>query len=161
MPPPASRFQHFSTRRLEAVQRPGLLGHVRAVARVRHLIPRAEQAYSGRIRRLILFHRKRQTPEAMGAEETRLSLPRLAVEGRVAASTQSVGPCALSLLYRDVLGMEFTYVEGIERAKRPARVPVVFNRDEVKRPLAQLSGACGLIARLLYGQDCGLWRRCG
>lgn len=47
--------------------------------------------------------------------------------------------------------MELPYVEGIQRAKRPARVPVVFTRGEVERLLARLSGSYGLIAGLLYG----------
>ena len=87
----------------------------------------------------------------MGAEEIRLFLCHLAVEGRVAASTQNVALCALLFLYRDVLLVELPYVEGIERAKRPARVPVVFTRKEVDRLLARLSGTYGLIAGLLYG----------
>ena len=37
------------------------------------------------------------------------------------------------------------YVEGIERAKRPSCVPVVFTRNEVERLLARLSGTYGLI----------------
>jgi hypothetical protein len=34
-------------------------------------------------------------------------------------------------LYRDVLRVELPFVEGIERARRPARAPVVFTRQEV------------------------------
>lgn len=59
--------------------------------------------------------------------------------------------CALLFLYRDVLRVDLPYVEGIERAKRPARVPVVFTRQEVERLLARLSGPYSLIASLLYG----------
>ena len=132
------------------MHKPRLLDRVRAVARVRHLSLRTEQAYSDWIRRFILFHHKRH-PEEMGAEEIRLFLSHLAVEGRVSASTQNVALCALLFLYRDVLGMELPYVEGIMRAKRPTRVPVVFTRQEVERLLAQLSGTYALIAGLLYG----------
>ena len=64
------RFQHFSARRPAAIRRPKLLERVRAVAGVRHLSLRAEQAYSDRFRRFILSHGKRQ-PEGMGAEEIR------------------------------------------------------------------------------------------
>ncbi|MFL6257571.1 MAG: integron integrase [Pyrinomonadaceae bacterium] len=131
------------------MQKPKLLDRVRAVARVRHLSLRTEQAYSDWIRRFILFHRKRH-PEEMGAEEIRLFLSHLAVEGHVSASTQNVALCALLFLYRDVLGVELSYVEGIQRAKRPTRVPV-FTRKEVERLLTQLSGSYGLIVRLLYG----------
>ena len=101
------------------MDKPKLLDHVRAVARMRHLSLRTEQAYSDWIRRFILFHDKRH-PSEMGAEHIRLFLSHLAVEGRVAASTQNVALCALLFLYRDVLQVELPYVEGIERAKRPS-----------------------------------------
>ena len=132
------------------MQKPELLDRVRAAAGVRHLSSRTEQAYSDRIRRFILFHRKRH-PREMGAEEIRQSLAHLAVDGQVSASTQNVARCALLFLYRDVLGVELPSVEGIRRAKRPIRVPVVFTRREVERLLAQLSGPYGLFTRLLEG----------
>jgi hypothetical protein len=47
------------------MHKPKLLDRVRAVARVRHLSLRTEQAYSDWIRRFILFHRKRH-PDEMG-----------------------------------------------------------------------------------------------
>lgn len=144
------RFQQISIRHPEAMQKPKLLDSVRAVARVRHLSLRTEQAYSDWIRRFILFHKKRH-PEQMGAEEIRQFLSHLAVAGKVSASTQNVALCALLFLYRDVLQVELLYVEGIQRAKRPTRVPVVFTRQEVERLLVQLSGTYGLLVRLLYG----------
>lgn len=127
-----------------------LLDRVHAVARVRHLSLGTERAYSDWIRRFILFHRKRH-PEQMGVEEIRQFLSHLAVEGRVAASTQNVALCALLFLYRDVLGVELPYVDGIQRAKRPARIPVVFTRAEAAALLSHLSGTYKLIAGLLYG----------
>jgi integron integrase len=132
------------------MQQPKLLDRVRAVARLRHLSLRTEQAYSDWIRRFILFHKKRH-PEQMGAQEKRQFLSHLAVEGRVAASTQNVALCALLFLYRDVLQVELPYVEGIQRAKRPSRLPVVFARAEVLSLMSRLSSTYGLIAGLLYG----------
>lgn len=87
----------------------------------------------------------------MGAEVIRQLLSRLAVEGSVAASTQNVAPCAPISLYRDVLDVELPYVEGIERAKRPVRLPAVFSRQEVGAPPPRLPGVCKLIGGLLYG----------
>jgi integron integrase len=132
------------------MEKPKLLDRVRAAARLRHLSLRTEQAYSDWIRRFILFHSKRH-PSGMGADEIRQFLSHLAVAGRVSASTQNQALCALLFLYRDVLQVELPYVEGIERAKRPARVPVVFTRREVGILLAQLTGTHSLIASLLYG----------
>jgi integron integrase len=132
------------------MEKPKLFDRVRAVARVRHLSLRTEQAYSDWIRRYILFHRKRH-PEEMGTEEIRQFLSHLAVDGNVSASTQNVALCALLFLYHDVLGVELPYVEGIQRAKRPARLPVVFTRAEATALLSHLSGTYRLIAGLLYG----------
>ncbi|HEX8503694.1 MAG TPA: integron integrase [Pyrinomonadaceae bacterium] len=132
------------------MDKPKLRDRVHGVARLRHLSLGTEKAYSDWIRRFILFHRKRH-PSEMGAEEIRQFLSYLAVEGNVAASTQNVALCALLFLYRDVLGVELPYVEGIQRAKRPARVPVVFTRREVEGLLARLSGTYALMAGLLYG----------
>src|SRR5215207_1487003 len=148
--PARQRFQHFSARHPEAMQKPKLLDRVHAVARLRHLSLGTERAYWDWIRRFILFHQKRH-PEQMGAEEIRQFLSHLAVEGNVSASTQNVALCALLFLYRDVLQVDLPYVEGIERAKRPARVPVVFTRTEVSSLMSHLSGTYVLTAGLLYG----------
>jgi integron integrase len=130
--------------------KPKLFDCVHSVARLRHLSLGTERAYSGWIRRFILFHGKRH-PKEMGAGEIRQFLSHLAVESHVAASTQNVALCALLFLYRDVLQIELPYVDGIQRAKRPVRLPVVFTRREVKELLARLSGTYGLVAGLLYG----------
>jgi site-specific recombinase XerD len=118
---------------------PKLLDQVRAVARMRHLSLSTEGNYCNWIRRFILFHRNRQ-PAEMGVDEMRQFLAHLAVESYVAASTQNQALCALLFLYRDVLRTDLPYVEGIERARRPARAPVVFTRQEVDSLLAQLAG---------------------
>lgn len=132
------------------MNRPRLLDRVRATARLRHLSLRTEEAYADWIRRFILFHGKRH-PSEMGLDEIRQFLSHLAVERRIAASTQNQALCALLFLYRDVLQAELPYVEGIERAKRPARLPVVFTRREVESLLARLTGTYSLITSLLYG----------
>jgi integrase len=87
----------------------------------------------------------------MGADEVRQFLSHLAVEGRVSASTQNVALCALLFLYRDVLRVGLPDVEGVERAKRPARLPAVFTRAGVAGLLSHLSGTYKLMAGLLYG----------
>jgi integron integrase len=132
------------------MSKPKLLDCVHAVARMRHLSLGTGRAYSDWIKRFILFHKKRH-PKEMGTDEIRLFLSYLAVDGNVAASTQNVALCSLLFLYRDVLGVELPYVDGIQRAKRPARIPVVFTRAEAAALLSHLSGTYRLIAGLLYG----------
>lgn len=127
-----------------------LLDSVRAAIRLRHYSIRTEEAYVNVIRRFILFHGKRH-PAEMGVDEIRRYLSHLAVEDNVAASTQNVALAALLFLYKDVLGIELPRVEGVERAKRPQRVPTVLSVAEVHRVLAGLSGTHHLMASLLYG----------
>jgi integron integrase len=127
-----------------------LLDQMRLAIRLRHLSQRTEQAYISWSRRFILFHQKRH-PKEMGAEEIRAFLTHLAVNSRVAASTQNVALNALLFLYRHVLRQDFPPLNTLERAKRPHRVPTVFTREEVAAILAQLTGMHHLMACLLYG----------
>ncbi len=129
---------------------PTLLNQVRAAIRLRHYSIRTEESYVNNIRRFILYHGKRH-PREMGVAEIRQYLSHLATDNNVAASTQGVALNALLFLYREVLQIDLPLVEGVERAKRPKRVPVVLTQDEAKRVLAQLSGMHHLMASLLYG----------
>jgi integron integrase len=85
-----------------------------------------------------------------GAEVTRF-LTALAVEGRVAASTQNQALNALLFLYRIVLEQDLPWLDEVIRAQRPVHLPVVLTRDEVRRVLTRLEGPSRLIVLLLYG----------
>lgn len=87
----------------------------------------------------------------MGAPEITKFLSSLAVEGNVAASTQNQALSALLFLYRDVLEQDLPWLDDVVRAKRPARLPVVLTRDEVRTLLLQMHGVPRLMAMLLYG----------
>jgi integron integrase len=56
---------------------------------------------------------------------------------------------ALLFLYREVLEAPLAWLDGVERAKRPARVPTVLSK--VGALLAGMSGTKWLMASLLYG----------
>ena len=127
-----------------------LLDRVRDRIRLKHYSLRTEQAYCDWIRRFINFHGK-QHPSGLGAAEVEAFLTSLAVVGRVAASTQNQAKSALLFLHRQVLGAELPWLDGIEKAKAPMRLPVVLTRDEVSRVLARLDGVHRLIGSLLYG----------
>ena len=133
-----------------ALQQPRLLDQLRGKIRVKHYSIRTEHAYMDWVRRFILFHGKRH-PGEMGAKEVEAFLTWLAVEGNVAASTQNQAKSALLFLYREVLGSELPWLDGVESAKRGQRLPVVLTEDEVAALLDRMSGTTGLIARLLYG----------
>ena len=131
-------------------QPPRLLDQVRQSIRLKHFSLKTEKSYTHYIRDFILFHNKRH-PKEMGVDEIRAYLSHLATERHVAASTQNVALSALLFLYKQVLQIELPYINDIERAKQPERLPVVFTQDEVKQILAHLDGVHHLIASLLYG----------
>lgn len=131
-------------------EEPRLLTRVRGAIRVRHLSLRAEKAYLHWVRRYILFHGKRH-PAEMGEKEVNTFLTHLAVEKRISPSTQTQALCALLFLYRTVLERDLGELEGLVRAKRTRRLPVVLTQDEVRRVLAQLAGVDHLLLSLLYG----------
>jgi len=123
---------------------------VREVIRVRRYSIRTEQAYVQWIRRFILFQGLRH-PEEMGAPEVAEFLSHLVLERNVAPSTQNQALNALAFLYREVLKRELDDLEGVARARKPAKLPVVLGTEEVAALLGRLSGANGLLARLMYG----------
>lgn len=129
---------------------PKLLDQVRGKIRLKHYSIRTEQAYTDWIKRFILHFGKRH-PSELGAAEVEQFLTHLAVEGKVAASTQNQAKSALLFLYKEVLELELPWLDNVERAKTPKRLPVVLNRDEVHAILSRLSGTHWLIASLLYG----------
>ncbi|MGC8842112.1 MAG: tyrosine-type recombinase/integrase, partial [Candidatus Sumerlaeaceae bacterium] len=53
--------------------------------------------------------------------------------------------------YRHVLGREIGDLGEVVRARKPARLPVVLTRDEVKAVLANLTGDKWLMASMMYG----------
>jgi site-specific recombinase XerD len=119
--------------------------------RLKHLSFRTEETCLPVIRRFIEFLGGRTHPRDMGAAEIRAYLSHLAVEQHAAASTQNVAFSALLFLYRDVLHIDLSAIEQVERAQRPARLPEVFTREEVRAVLGQMEGTPRLIAGLLYG----------
>jgi len=127
-----------------------LLDQVRGKIRLKHYSLRTEQAYIEWIKRFIRHFDKRH-PRELGASEVEAFLTHLAVAGRVAASTQNQAKSALLFLYREVLEVELPWLDNVEKAKAPKRLPVVLTRAEVHSLLCRLEGAQWLIANLLYG----------
>jgi integrase len=130
--------------------KPKLLDQVRDVIRRKHYSIRTEQAYIDWIKRFIIYHGKRH-PGEMGEEEVAEFLTHLARDLNVAASTQNQALSALLFLYKEVLRHEIGWLEKVERAKKPPKLPVVLSRAEVKQIFAHLHGVPKLMAGLLYG----------
>ena len=135
---------------LITTQKPRLLDQVRQAIRTRHYSYRTEKAYVHWIKRYIFFHDKRH-PAEMAEFEIGRFLSSLATEGHVSASTQNQAFNALLFLYPEVLGKKIGLIEGVVRAKRPRRLPVVLTKEEVKKVIDHISGVPRLMAILLYG----------
>ncbi|MBE7459544.1 MAG: integron integrase [Zoogloeaceae bacterium] len=131
-------------------QAPKLLDQVRGKIRLKHYSIRTEQTYVDWIKRFILHFGKRH-PRELGAADVEAFLTHLAVAGNVAASTQNQAKSALLFLYREVLETELPWLDNVEHARAPKRLPVVLTRDEVHAVLSRLTGTHWLIASLLYG----------
>ena len=129
---------------------PRLLDRVRDRLRYKHYSLRTEQAYIHWIKRFIYFHGKRH-PEQMNGPEVEAFLTHLAIRGKVAAATQSQALSALLFLYKEVIGKDLPWLDGVVRPKHPARLPVVLTEDEVRALLARLEGTRWLIVSMLYG----------
>ncbi len=127
-----------------------LLGELRDIIRRKHYSIRTEQAYLGWSKRYILFHDKRH-PKEMGEARIVAFLNHLAVERKVAASTQNQALNALIFLYKQVLGREDLVLDNITPAKRPQRLPTVFDRSEIDWLLARIERTPKIVAALLYG----------
>ena len=127
-----------------------LLDQVRDRVRTLHCSPRTEDAYVGWIKQYILVHGER-LPRELGVGEVGRFLTSLATQCRVSASTQNQALCALLFLYKQVLGVDIGWVDGVTRAKVPERVPVVLTRQEVSLVLEQMQGRDWLMASLMYG----------
>ena len=126
---------------------------------LRHLSPRTRKAYLHWVRRF-LGHHGGVHPRELGRESITAFLSDFAVRRGVSASTQNQALAALLFLYREVLCLEFPWLDDLVRAKQPQRVPVVLSRAEVRAVLAGMGGDSRLVAFLLYGSGLRLLEAC-
>jgi integron integrase len=100
-----------------------------------------------------MYSKNGRVPRPDEAAEPRINkfITSLAVNDNVSASTQNQALAAVLFLYRHVFGTDVGTLNEIIRAKKPARLPVVMTREEVKRVLSVLNGESRLMASLLYG----------
>ena len=129
---------------------PKLLDRFREALRSRHYSRRTEETYCHWVKRFIFFHHVRH-PAEMAESEINALLTNLAVKERVSASTQTQALSALLFLYRHVIGREIGNIEGLIRARKPKRLPVVLTREEVKSVIGTMNGIYRIMAGLMYG----------
>ncbi len=129
---------------------PKLLDRVKADMRVKHYSRRTEAAYTGWIKRYILFHNKRH-PKDMGAEEIKAFINNLATNNHVSSSTQNQALQSILYLYKNIIKKDIEFIDTINRAKLKKRLPTVFSRNEAASVLNNTTGIHKLIISLLYG----------
>jgi hypothetical protein len=86
---------------------PRLLDQMRENLRRRHYSRRTEEAYLSWIVRFLRFHGNRP-PLEMGKIDVEAFLSHLAIDRKVAASTQNQALSAILFMYVDVLGRQIT-----------------------------------------------------
>lgn len=129
---------------------PRLYDRVVEILRTLYYSRRTEEAYLHWIRRLLLFHNSTH-PRELAEKDLNRFLTHLAVGENVAASTQNRALAAVLFLYEHVLEQPLDRIEGVVRARKPQRMPVVLTGDEVLALLEQLDGVLRLVCALLYG----------
>jgi len=130
--------------------KPRLLDRVREAIRRKHYSRRTEETYVHWIKRFI-YHSGKRHPSEMGAAEVTAFLNHLSSERHVASATQNQALSALLFLYKEALGQALPWLDGLDRAKRPVRLPVVLSEAEVRALLGHFEGTKWLMTSLLYG----------
>ena len=129
-----------------------LLDVVRDVLCTKHYSYRTEQTYVDCIKRYILFHQKRH-PKDTGAEEIQAFITHLAIERKVAASTQNQALSAILFLYSIVLQNEINLPPELVRASRAKILPTVLTHAEAMSVINQLRSIHRLMTKILYGSS--------
>ena len=124
------------------------------VCRFKYFSQRTEDSYWQWVVRFLKFHRQGgvwRHPKDLPPSAVAEFLSDLAARQKVAAATQSQALNALLFLYREVLHIHVEEIGAFERVRRPARLPQVLSREEVKLVLAAAAPEYQLPLRLLYG----------
>ena len=121
--------------------------------KIRHYSPKTLKTYSSWIRSFQYFL-KGKDPELLSSTDVKAFLTFLAVQKKVAASSQNQAFNSILFFFRHVLNKEFGQMDGVVRAKRTKYIPVVLSRKEVDSIVKHLSYPYTLIVMMLYG--CGL-----
>jgi integron integrase len=111
---------------------------------------RTEQSYMTWLRQFYL-HVRQLSPAELTDRQIVDFLSYLAVERRVAKSTQNVAFNALLFFYRHVLEKQIGDIQGVVRSKAKVRLPTVLSQGEVLRLIEKLDGVHALMAKVIYG----------
>jgi integron integrase len=131
-----------------------LLDQLRERLRYLHYSLQTEKAYLYWVRFFIRWHGRggvMRHPRDMGAAEVEDFLNMITNERQVSPSTHNQALSAILFLYRQVLGVDLPWLNGLNRPAQNKRIPSVLTRDEVTALFSFLNGDMALLAKLLYG----------
>ncbi len=121
---------------------------VRRRLRVKHYSEKTVKSYCNWCKRYLAFCSLRKLDNrADGAFRDYMTY--LALNRKVAASTQNQSFNAVLFLFRNVWNLEPSEINGV-RAKIPKRLPAVLSREEVRDVLKEVQGVTGLVVQMIY-----------
>lgn len=121
-----------------------------SVMRLKHLALKTEQTYMAWVRSFFVFV-KGKSPDKLDNQDFKDFINHLAVDRKVARSTQNQAFNAILFFYRHALGNDPGDLGLTLRAKTRQRLPVVLSQGEVLRLFDEMQGTPQLMARLIYG----------
>jgi integron integrase len=130
-----------------------LIGNLAEEIKTRHYSRKTLKAYADWCRHYQSYLRNK-SPEELSESDVKKYLTHLAVQCKVAASTQNQAFNALLFLYRHILKKDFGEHKDIPRAKKSRYIPIVLSRKEIDSVVKHLEHPYSLVVKLLYG--CGL-----
>ena len=131
-----------------------LLDQLRERIRYLHYSLSTEKAYLHWVRFFVRWHGRNgemRHPRDMGAAEVEAFLNMLVNERKVSASTHNQALSAILFLFREVLGIDLPWLDGVNRPVQKRRIPSVLTKEEVSALFQFLDSDMRLLAQLLYG----------
>lgn len=130
-----------------------LLNDVKRVMRVNHYSIHTERIYIDWIKQYVKFHKMNDRVELLNNPESKVEefLSYLAIQRKVAVSTQNQAMNALVFLFKRVLETPLEQTVNAVRSTKNRKIPVVLTQNEVKEIITLLEGAPQLVVKLLYG----------
>ncbi|MBI9020970.1 MAG: integron integrase [Verrucomicrobia bacterium] len=125
------------------------LNRMKELLKLRHYASRTLQTYTEWVQRYFKYA-KIQELDWRESDTVRSFLSHLAIQQKVASSTQNQAFNAVLFLFRETLKTDLSELNAV-RAKRGPKLPVVLTPEEVQKVLSCAEGTTGLMLRLTYG----------
>lgn len=125
------------------------LERMKNLLKLRHYSSRTLQTYTEWVQRYFKYA-KIQKLDWRESDTVRSFLSHLAIQQKVASSTQNQAFNAVLFLFRETLKIDLPELNAV-RAKRGPKLPVVLTPEEVQTVLACTEGTPRLMLRLTYG----------